>query len=124
MPSARMAICLFISKLGAYCGAVFEIMNPLLPIGRNTPSSSLLISPIRRLLLEGRSGLAAPDPHDLVDAEPVVRAHEVHGGLVLGRLDPVHRLGGQQREEAARARVDIGRDDAAIARDAADDEGP
>src|SRR5258707_14727080 len=109
MPSARMAICLFISKLGAYCGAVFEIMNPLLPIGRNTPSSSLLISPIRRLLLEGRSGLAAPDPHDLVDAEPVVRGHEVHGGPVLGRVGPLHPLGGQQGEEAPRAPLAIGR---------------
>ena len=44
--SARTAICLFISKLGAYCGAVFDMRKPLLPIGRNTPSSSLLISPM------------------------------------------------------------------------------
>src|SRR5437764_936042 len=39
-----MVICLFSSKVGMYCGAVFDMIQPLLPTGRNTPSSSAMIA--------------------------------------------------------------------------------
>src|SRR5438067_12432645 len=39
-----MVICLFSSKVGMYCGAVFDMIQPLLPTGKNTPSSSAMIA--------------------------------------------------------------------------------
>src|ERR1700742_1036003 len=114
-----MAICLFISKLGRYCGAVFDMRKPLLPIGRNTPSSSLRRSPMPSPLINA-SGFAVPDLSDFLDAEPALRTHEIHRRTVHRRLRAIDRLGTQQREETARAGIDISGDDAAIARDAAD----
>src|SRR4051812_9077518 len=41
-------ICLFSSKVGIYCGALLDMIQPLFPTGRNTPSSSGTVTLLSR----------------------------------------------------------------------------
>src|SRR4051794_41065893 len=41
-------ICLFSSKVGRYCGAFLDMIQPLFPTGRNTPSSSGTVTLLSR----------------------------------------------------------------------------